>query len=145
MSEHTIISQITVLPPCRHSTWRAVSRVNTHRQKEVSPYYHGGPQVIKPLYGYQAAGDWSGVGEDRDWPQYTWHWPSRGGHLARQHPGSGYLKKEHSGGRFMDGSLSLPGSLSFITAEQRCQAAAKEVLCQTDSSVIGNVHLKTVI
>lgn len=44
-----------------------------------------------------------------------------GGHLARQHPRSGYLRKEHIGRRYMDGSLSIPGSLSFITAEQRCQ------------------------
>jgi len=60
-------------------------------------------------------------GRGKGWPQYAWHWPYIGGHLARQDPGSGYLRKEHNGGRFMDGSLSVPGSLSFFTAEQRFQ------------------------
>lgn len=44
-----------------------------------------------------------------------------GGHLARLHPGSGYLRREHISGHFMDGSLSLTGSSSSITAEQERQ------------------------
>ncbi|KAF3838497.1 hypothetical protein F7725_010265 [Dissostichus mawsoni] len=77
------------------------------------------------------------------WPHYAWHRPSRGGHLARQHPGSGYLRKEHNGERFMDGSLSVPGSLSFITAEQRFQEGTcfeePQPLCPSQTTLVDPV------
>lgn len=43
------------------------------------------------------------------------------GHLESQRCGSTYLRKEHISRHFMDGSLSVPGSLSFVTAEQHFQ------------------------
>ncbi|TNN81925.1 hypothetical protein EYF80_007833 [Liparis tanakae] len=79
------------------------------------------PHVIRALQRYPAGERVEDEGRGKGWPPYAWHWPYIGGHLARQDPGSGYLRKEHNGGRFMDGSLSVPGSLSFITAEQRFQ------------------------
>lgn len=41
--------------------------------------------------------------------------------IWRANTGSAYLRKEHISRHFMDGSLSVPGSLSFVTAEQHFQ------------------------
>lgn len=77
------------------------------------------PESLVSQHWYPARRDWRRRGPG--WPRYAWHWPFRGGHLARQHPGSSYLRKVHTGRGFMDGSLSIPGRLSFVTAEQRFQ------------------------